>query len=624
MVQTPTISTAATGASNITYQWQIFNTGSSSYVDLTNTGGYSNVSTASFTINSTGNFGAGTYRCKIDGDFAPTVYSNTVSFTVNALPSTPVSSNVSNCGSGSVVLTASGASNGNYLWYDQNGLIAGQNNSTYTTPIISTTSFYSVAITNGTCLSPKANITATILTSGCAPLSITTQPSDFSVCAGGVATFTTTASGTTNIMYQWQFSSTGSAGPYSDIVNGGGYTNANTPTLSVNTTGNFGAGRYRCKIDGDLATTIFTNDEGLFINPVPAVPTVSNISNCGAASVTLTASGGSNGNYLWYDTNGLISGQVNGTYTTPVISLTTTYSVAITNGSCNSAKVNVTATINAVPAAPSTTGATACPGSTFILTASGGINGQYVWYTTSSGGSAIAGEVNSTYTTSALTTNTTYYVSINNGTCESARSTVAANVLTAGCSNGQPPVIASETSTTSIGATDVVSLLPLLSDPDNNLDLTTLKIVTQPISGAMATIDANHNLIINYTGLSFAGTDHVTIEVCDLTNLCVQKVIEIKVSGEITIFNGISPNGANPKFIILNIESLPETKDNTVHIFDRWENQVWHGTNYDNTSVVFTGVSDGGSDLPSGVYYYKINFLSGRKTETGFISLRRQ
>jgi gliding motility-associated-like protein len=167
-------------------------------------------------------------------------------------------------------------------------------------------------------------------------------------------------------------------------------------------------------------------------------------------------------------------------------------------------------------------------------------------------------------------------------------------------------------------------LLPLLSDPDNNLDLTTLKIVIQPTSGATATIDANHNLVINYKGLSFAGTDHVTIEVCDLTNLCVQKVIDIEVDGDITVFNGLSPNGANPKFIIQNIESLPETKNNTVHIFDRWENLVWHGTNYDNKSVVFTGVGDGGSDLPSGVYYYKINFSSGRKTETGFISLRRQ
>ena len=518
---TATFTTSASGTTNITYQWQYSPDGIVPFSDVSNGVNYSNVATATLSVNTVGSFGAGRYRCKIDGDLASTVLTDDEGLFINPLPSTPTTSNVNNCGPGNVTLTASGGTNGNYLWYDANGLISGQTNSTYITLVISSTATYSVAVTDGACTSAKANADA-------------------------------------------------------------------------------------------------------IINNIPTAPTSLDVNNCGPGSVSLSASGGSNGNYLWYDTNGLISGQVNSTYVTPVISTTTTYSVAITNGSCNSTKVPVTATINTVPTAPGTQGASACSGNTFTLTASGGTNGQYVWYTTLSGGSAITGQVNSTYTTPSLTTTTSYYVSINNGTCESTRSPVTATVLTTGCNNGQPPVIAPATSTTLIGSTDVVNLLPLLSDPDNNLDLTTLKIVIQPTSGATATIDANHNLVINYKGLSFAGTDHVTIEVCDLTNLCVQKVIDIEVDGDITVFNGLSPNGANPKFIIQNIESLPETKNNTVHIFDRWENLVWHGTNYDNKSVVFTGVGDGGSDLPSGVYYYKINFSSGRKTETGFISLRRQ
>jgi len=89
------------------------------------------------------------------------------------------------------------------------------------------------------------------------------------------------------------------------------------------------------------------------------------------------------------------------------------------------------------------------------------------------------------------------------------------------------------------------------------------------------------------------------------------------------VFNGISPDGANPKFIIQYIDLLPQTKSNTVQIFDRWENLVWHANNYDNNAVVFTGHSDSGTPLPSGVYFYKIEFASGRNTITGFISLRR-
>jgi hypothetical protein len=514
---TPTISTASTGTTNITYQWQIFNTGSGSYIDLTNTGGYSNVSTSSFTVNSTGNFGAGTYRCKINGDFAPTVYTNPVSFSVNALPTTPVTSNVNNCGPGGIILSATGGSNGQYIWYDVNGVVPGESNSTFTTPIISTTSNYSVAISNGTCTSAKANIVVTI-------------------------------------------------------------------------------------------------------NAFPPTPTATGASNCGPGSVTLTASGGTNGNYLWYDANGLINGQVNSTYLTPVISANTTYSVAITNGSCASTPTNVAATINTIPAAPAVQGASQCTGSTFSLAASGGTNGQYVWYTTSSGGSAITGEVNSTYVTPALTTNTTYFVALTNGACESARTPVLATVNTVGCSI---PVIASTPLATEVGGVITLNLLLLITTSNNNLNINSIVVTQQPSSGAIASV-ANGILTVNYNGVTFSGTEQITIQACDMDGNCATQIFNINVAGDIIVYNGISPNGKNPAFIIEYINLLPETKDNTVYIFDRWENQVWHGTNYDNSSVVFTGVSDGGSDLPSGVYYYKINFSSGRKTETGFISLRRQ
>ena len=68
---------------------------------------------------------------------------------------------------------------------------------------------------------------------------------------------------------------------------------------------------------------------------------------------------------------------------------------------------------------------------------------------------------------------------------------------------------------------------------------------------------------------------------------------------------------------------LPDTKNNTVSIFDRWQHEVWRGTNYNNTSVVFTGSGDNGKDLPTGTYYYKIEFKGTRKPQTGFISLKR-
>jgi hypothetical protein len=513
---TQNISTSGTGTTNIAYQWQFSSDGIVPFTDLTNSGGYSNVTTSSIAINSTGNFGAGVYRCKVSGDYAPLVYTTNSTLTVNAVPASPVAPGINNCGPGSVIITASGGSNGNYIWYDQtNTVITGQANSTYTTPSLSSSTNFSVAITNGNCVSPATSTTVTI-------------------------------------------------------------------------------------------------------NPLPASPISANTSNCGSGSVILSASGGSNGNYIWYDpTNAVISGQINSTYTTPVISATSNYSVAITNGTCTSTPTTVTVTINLLPVTPTTQGASSCPG-VFNLTASGGTNGQYVWYSVASGGTPISGAVNGTYTTPAITVTTTYYVSINNGTCEGARASVIATI------NCPAPVITTSPLTTQVGGVVTLNLVPLITTPNNSLDITSLQIAIQPSSGAKASISSTGVLTLDYTGVTFAGTDLISIKACDTYGDCTTQQFSIDVFGDIVIYNGISPNGKNPSFIIEYISLLPSTKSNTVYIFDRWENMVWHGTNYDNTSVVFTGVSDSGNDLPTGVYFYKIDFGSGRKTQTGFISLRRQ
>jgi hypothetical protein len=178
-------------------------------------------------------------------------------------------------------------------------------------------------------------------------ITITQQPADQSVCDGDVASFSTAATGTTNITYQWQFATT-NAGPFNDISNGGAYSGVLTSTLSVNTTGNFGSGRYRCKINGDLAPTVFTNDEGLFINSVPNAPTATGSSSCTQAALTLNASGGANGQYRWYTAaagGAFIAAEFNNAYTTPLLTTTTSYYVSLKNGTCESTRTQVTATI---------------------------------------------------------------------------------------------------------------------------------------------------------------------------------------------------------------------------------------------------------------------------------------
>ncbi|MDQ2658286.1 MAG: hypothetical protein M3Y60_12765, partial [Bacteroidota bacterium] len=262
------------------------------------------------------------------------------------------------------------------------------------------------------------------------PIVVTTQPVTTAVCSGATATLTTAATGNANITYQWERQTGPSA--WVNVTNTGGYSGATSNSLSVNTTGNFGAGTYRCRISGTAVDDQYSSSANLTVNALPAAPSVTGNSSCAAGSIALSASGGSAGQYRWYtvSTGGTpIAGQTNATYSTPVLAATTTYYVAINNGTCQSARTAVTATINTPPVAPGTTGRTICNGSTASLSASGGSAGQYRWYTASTGGTAIAGQTGSTFTTPALSGTTTYYAAVNNGTCESTRTAVVATVV---------------------------------------------------------------------------------------------------------------------------------------------------------------------------------------------------
>jgi gliding motility-associated-like protein/uncharacterized delta-60 repeat protein len=524
-------------------------------------------------------------------------------------------------------------------------------------------------------------------------ITITLQPTDATVCEGTTATFQTAATGTTGITYQWQFSPDGVV-PYADIADGSGYSGVSTTTLSVNTTSGFGAGRYRCRINGDLAAEVITSDKALTVNPNPAAPGATGGAACTSGAIVLTASGAAAGQYRWYTvpTGGTaLTGEVNATYTTPVITTTTTYYVSINNGTCESAtRTPVAATINMAPSPPTTTGGSSCVAAAIALSASGGSPGEYRWYANATGGTDL-GLGNDTFTTPVISVTTIYHVAINNGICESSRTPVTAtievvpkpSIVTSNCtatgatltgpagftsyawSNGattqviavntagtytlivtssggctspasdpvtfaasfcnQPPVLQPTPVTTTVQGTVTVNVSSIATDLDNNIDLSTLQVIAQPASGANAFINTNFELVVDYTGVTFAGTDQLTIELCDVAGACVQEIITIEVAGDITVFNALSPNGdgKNDVFFIEYINALPETQQNKVTILNRWGSVVFETTDYDNTNNVFRGLSNSGSELPSGTYYYVIEFTSGSSKRTGFISLRR-
>ncbi len=148
---------------------------------------------------------------------------------------------------------------------------------------------------------------------------------------------------------------------------------------------------------------------------------------------------------------------------------------------------------------------------------------------------------------------------------------------------------------------------------------------TLPNSGAKASIDANENLILDYTGNSFVGTEYADVQVCDSLNSCTERALEIDVTASVEVFNAVSPfpDGINDFFNLKYIDQIEETKNNKVVIVDRWGNEVFSIADYDNVVRVFKGLDNRGNELPSGTYFYRIDFDSGRPTLTGFISLKR-
>ncbi|HEY8937255.1 MAG TPA: FG-GAP-like repeat-containing protein [Cyclobacteriaceae bacterium] len=184
------LTVSASGTTNIQYQWQVFNTTSGGYVDLTNTSVYSNVLTTQITINASSNGGMSVaqYRCKVSGDFASPAYSNSASVTTYPLPAPPSATDVGSCVPASLKLTATDADEGEYYnWYDQNGLINGQHGDTYTTPFLSSTTTYGVSIVEygSLCESTQTIIKATIDATLCNDQPPVIVPANLATTIGG-------------------------------------------------------------------------------------------------------------------------------------------------------------------------------------------------------------------------------------------------------------------------------------------------------------------------------------------------------------------------------------------------------------------------------------------------------
>jgi gliding motility-associated-like protein len=511
-------------------------------------------------------------------------------FTVLACtpPTPPVATGASRCNAGTVALTTTSGATGAqvYRWYaDESTTTVLFTGAAFTTPSITTTTNFFVSVFDPAtlCESNRTSVAATVISTTPPVLNINSA----TICEGNSITLSAPVGFTS---YLW---SNGEA----------------TREIVVTTSGN-----YTVVVGNGTCNSQPSAPAAIVVSARPAAPVITaggTTDLCDGASVTLSAPAGFT--YQW--SNGA---------TTQNISVTAAgnYSVVVANASnCISTTSNViTVRAFTTPAKP----AIEIFGSLQLCgTNSVGLLGPsgfaiYQW----SGGQTTQGIT--------ITAAGSYTLLVGNAAnCLSVVSD-AITVTATGqpCASGGSnvtPVIDEVLLAAEIEGQLTFDLTTIVSDADGNIDFNSLRVVNNQTSrGQAAIVDAGYNLVIDYSGNPFTGEDRITLEVCDLAGACAQKVLDIDVVGAVKVFNGVTPDGdgINDYLYIQYLDVVEGAANNKVTILNRWGDIVFQIENYDNISRVFAGITDSGKELPSGTYFYKIDF-AGSKSINGFISLKR-
>jgi hypothetical protein len=141
----------------------------------------------------------------------------------------------------------------------------------------------------------------------------------------------------------------------------------------------------------------------------------------------------------------------------------------------------------------------------------------------------------------------------------------AENTITINIPN-TAPVLSAGASSIGFGKVAKIALLPLLTDAENNIDVASIRVVNQPASGAATSIDANQNLVVDYTNRPFAGTELITVEACDLGGICAQNVFSITVNNEAPIINAIQLHTSPGSSVSIDLFELASDSDDNLDI----------------------------------------------------------
>lgn len=265
------------------------------------------------------------------------------------------------------------------------------------------------------------------------PPTITQHPSPQTVCPGGNASFSVTASGT-GLSYQWQKNS-------ANLSNGGHYSGVTTATLTVSGVDGSDAANYRCVVSnaGGSATS---NQAALTVRAATTIsqhPSPQSVCPGGTATFSVTASGDGTLTYQWQKDTVNLSGATSSTLQISNASAgdAGSYRCVVTGG-CGSTTSNAaTLTVNATTAItqhPQPQSVNAFGTASFSVTATGsGLS--YQWQkdgvNLSDGGHVSGATTASLQISPATPDDVGDYRCVVTGTCGSATSNIAALTILA-------------------------------------------------------------------------------------------------------------------------------------------------------------------------------------------------
>jgi hypothetical protein len=197
-------------------------------------------------------------------------------------------------------------------------------------------------------------------------------------------------------------------------------TSFTTPVISTNTS-------YYVDATSNGCTSPARTMVMAIVNTVPTITNTTPASRCGTGTVILGATP-SEGIVSWYAVpSGGISVGTGPTFTTPDLSINTTYWVDATNNGCTSpSRTAVIATVNPIPTITGTTPDSRCGTGTVTLGATASA-GTLNWYSAAVGGGSLGSGIS--FTTPSLSATTTYWVDATNLGCTSTpRTSVVATI----------------------------------------------------------------------------------------------------------------------------------------------------------------------------------------------------